>query len=107
MVSIAYALFVINIKCVDYSAISSDSLHTYTELDTLDKNHNTPTNTTATQTELNPKKVSFDSSPKYQLSPSTTLCLPELKPLPSFDELLQSCTSISSKSKTNNINESS
>ena len=101
----SYIIFVIYVKYTLRSATSSDSLHTYTVLDTLDKNNTSPTITTATQTESKSRKVSFDSPQKYQLSPPSTLRLPELKPVPSFDELLQSCTSISSKSETNNINE--
>ena len=103
----SYVIFFSYIKYSVRSAILTDSHHSYTELDTLDKTNTSPTNTTATQTEPNPKQVSFDSPQKYQLSPPTALRLPELKPLPSFDELLQSCSSISSKSETNNINESS
>ena len=107
LLAMSYIIFLIYIKYSIHSAISTNSHHTYTELDTLDPNNTPPTNDTATQTELKPKHVSFDSSQKYQLTPSATLRLPELKPLPSFDELLQSCTSINSKSEADNIDESS
>ena len=65
----SYIIFVIHVKYTLRLAISSDSLHTYTVLDTLDKNNTLPTITTVTQTESKSKKVSFDSCQKYQLSP--------------------------------------
>ena len=69
MVVILYALFRICIKYVDYSAKSSDTLYTYTELDTIDKRKIPSTITTTTQTASTSEKVTFVSTPKIPTQP--------------------------------------